>query len=79
MMVMHVLLLVNDLPGSQTPGFRDHYLGVFFIKQENYSIMLISADHSPRVGKMVEIGSGAERYVEDYDYHHLSPNSSNFQ
>lgn len=28
-----------------------------------------SSDHFPRVGKMVEIGSGAERYVEDYDYH----------
>ncbi len=28
-----------------------------------------ASDHFPRVGKMVEIGSGAERYVEDYDYH----------
>lgn len=28
-----------------------------------------SSDHFPRVGKMVGIGSGAERYVEDYDYH----------
>jgi len=28
-----------------------------------------SADHFPRVGKMVSIGSGAERFVEDYDYH----------
>jgi len=28
-----------------------------------------ASDHFPRVGKMVKIGSGAERYVVDYDYH----------
>lgn len=27
------------------------------------------ADHFPRVGKMVAIGSGAERKIDDYDYH----------
>lgn len=27
------------------------------------------ADHFPQVGKMVTIGSGAERFVEDHDYH----------
>ena len=28
-----------------------------------------SSDYFPRMGKMVSIGSGAERFIEDYDYH----------
>ena len=28
-----------------------------------------SADHFSQVGKMVPIGSGAERHIPDYDYH----------
>ena len=27
------------------------------------------SDHFPQAGKMVTIGSGAERFIEDYDYH----------
>ena len=30
---------------------------------------ITSADHFSRAGKMVTIGSGAERFIKDYDYH----------